>query len=110
MPNRPAIFHPKGPKKAARPSYDTRRGSAHRRGYNRNWEAFSEWYRSQHPFCVMCEADGNLVAAECVDHKIPVTGPDDPSFFLEEAVQSLCWSCHSVKTSKQDGGLRGKGN
>jgi len=55
--------------------------------------------------CAMCEAKGRLSKAECVDHINPVSGPDDPEFYNPKNHQSLCNSCHSEKTAKEDGAL-----
>lgn len=85
--------------------YDKERGSAASRGYNSRWSRYSKQYRVDHPLCIMCEKEGKLTVAECVDHIEPVNGPDDPKFWLESNHQSLCHSCHSEKTAKEDAGF-----
>jgi len=67
------------------------------------WQHYSQWYLSVHPTCVRCH---NL--ATCVDHKVPVTGRDDPGFWEPTNHQALCAGCHSVKTKTEDAG-RGRG-
>lgn len=85
--------------------YDQERGTATSRGYNFRWSKYSKQYRVEHPLCVMCKAKGILTLAECVDHIEPVNGADDPKFWDESNHQSLCHSCHSEKTAKEDGGF-----
>ena len=81
---------------------EAKRGTSRQRGYTTEWSKLSKWYRQQHPLCEMCLKRDLLVAAECVDHIVPKAqgGTDD-----ESNLQSLCWSCHSRKTAKDDGGF-----
>jgi 5-methylcytosine-specific restriction protein A len=53
-----------------------------------------------HPLCVHCEAKGRTSIALVVDHIIPLAkqGPDD-----ESNLQSLCATCHDIKTAKDLG-------
>jgi len=85
--------------------YDNERGTAHSRGYSSRWTKYSKQYRINHPLCVMCEKEGKLTVAECVDHIEAVSGPEDKKFWLESNHQSLCNSCHSAKTAKEDQGF-----
>jgi 5-methylcytosine-specific restriction endonuclease McrA len=41
------------------------------------------------------------MSASVVDHVIPVTGPDDPRFYVPECHQALCDRCHNVKRSRE---------
>ena len=82
---------------------DRYRGSSASRGYTYEWSKASKRYRQANPLCAICEAKGILKLNNCVDHKIPVTGPDDPLFWDETNWQGLCTSCHSEKTAKEDG-------
>ncbi|MFP4539129.1 MAG: AAA family ATPase [Dichotomicrobium sp.] len=86
---------------------DRRRGSAHKRGYTRQWAAYAARYKLRHPLCVHCAEDGIDTLTEAVDHIQPVSGPDDPLFWDEDNHQSLCRTCHSRKTAREDGGFRG---
>lgn len=79
-----------------------KRLNSYRRGYNKKWNRYSKAYRRANPWCVKCLP--KLTAAECVDHKKPISGRDDPLFWKEDNHQSLCWSCHSIKTAIEDGG------
>jgi len=87
---------------------DKARGSAHARGYTRKWARYASGYLLRHPLCVECAEHERDQLAECVDHVQPVSGPDDPGFWDEANHQPLCWSCHSRKTAREDGGFRGR--
>jgi 5-methylcytosine-specific restriction protein A len=83
------------------------------RGYNARWRRYSTEYRNRNPLCVECMKRGKLTPViggmGCVDHIVPVTGPDDPLFWDESNHQSLCHTCHSRKTTTEDGGFGNKG-
>jgi 5-methylcytosine-specific restriction enzyme A len=96
MPRRPAI-HGATPK--------PKRLSASQRGYGREWQRFRESHADLvPPVCVRCDFAGKSDEMQ-LDHKIPVTGPDDPRFLDHSAVQWLCEACHSKKTTTEDGGF-----
>jgi 5-methylcytosine-specific restriction protein A len=79
-------------------AYDRQqRGTSTQRGYGSAWQKYSRRYRYEHPYCEEC---GKI--AECVDHKRPISGPDDPGMWDEKNHRSLCWSCHSRKTVTTD--------
>lgn len=81
---------------------DADRPNAAARGYCRvRWRRFRRAHLSANPVCVECERQGRTTLAEHVDHIRPVTGPDDPAFFDDANVQSLCASCHSRKTLRE---------
>lgn len=98
---------------------DARRLSATERGYQSTaWQRFRASWLSRFPLCgsrltgpspehSQCVRDGRLTYGryQQVDHIVPVTGPDDPRFLQDEAVQTLCRSCHSQKTAREDGGF-----
>jgi 5-methylcytosine-specific restriction protein A len=82
---------------------DQARPTAQQRGYtSARWRRFRAVQLETHPLCAWCLAAGRTMQADCVDHITPVTGPDDPTFLRFECVQSLCSSCHSLKTAKFD--------
>lgn len=91
--------------KAVRNDYEKRRGSAASRGYDRRWRNCAKSFLAEHPLCKLCEKENRLTPATLVDHIISVTGPDDPLFWEPDNHQSLCSSCHSIKTAKEDGGF-----
>ena len=86
-------------------SYDKERGSRHERGYDSRWGRYSVAYRKANPLCVECKKKGIITLAQCVDHIVPVNGPDDPLFWEPSNHQGLCNDCHSIKTSTEDGGF-----
>lgn len=76
---------------------DKYRGSAASRGYGSRWRRLRRMILNQQPLCVRCGAP-----ATDVDHIVPrAAGGDDSASNL----QGLCKSCHSRKTSTQDGGF-----
>jgi 5-methylcytosine-specific restriction enzyme A len=79
------------------PRVDDRRTAAER-GYGRQWASVSRRFREGNPNCVQCEAEGITTPAALVDHRRPVVGPNDPGFYDEGNLQSLCRSCHAKKT------------
>lgn len=85
--------------------YDKERGTSASRGYGSRWSTYSKQFRVNNPLCVMCLERGKLTKAECVDHIEAVDGKDDLKFWEPTNHQSLCHSCHSEKTVKEDGGL-----
>lgn len=82
--------------------YDQNRGTAAQRGYGSRWRRARQSYLSKHPVCVRC---GDV--ASVVDHITPHKG-DMYLFWLASNWQSLCTSCHSSKTVKEDGGFGNK--
>ena len=85
-----------GPKKQKRVD---RRISVRKMGYTYKWSKYSSQYRRENPECVLCGHE-----ADCVDHIVPVTGPEDTLFWVEDNHQSLCTSCHSKKTATESNG------
>lgn len=85
--------------------YDNSRGTSASRGYSYKWSKASALYRKNNPLCVMCQKQGVLKINNCVDHIVPVNGPDDPLFWVESNWQGLCTSCHSRKTALEDGAM-----
>ena len=69
-----------------------RRPNANRRGYDKEWAKVRNEFIDENPFCNKCQA-----AAKMVDHIIPIYVRWD--LRLDKSnLQSLCWSCHNVKT------------
>ena len=97
MPNKPQSHRPKQPRKPdARPSPS-------RRGYNWDWfkpGGIRDSHLRAHPLCEDCQEQGLIVAAEHVDHRDGNVANNDQANH-----QSLCRSCHSRKTAKEDGGF-----
>ena len=81
-----------------------RKKSAAKQGYGRRWQNSRKLFLKKNPLCVTCKAEGVLIEATHVDHIKPHRG-DMTLFWNQNNWQSLCASCHSKKTNKQDGGF-----
>lgn len=79
------------------------RPSASSRGYDRKWSNASKNYLRENPLCVHCLAQNKIVLAQCVDH-IKAHKGNMTLFWDRKNWQSLCNSCHSKKTVKEDMG------
>lgn len=87
--------------------YDKLRGTRTERGYDNRWlKASKQFIKGK--VCVNCEKNGVYKMSECTDHKIPVSGPDDPLFWDKTNWNPLCKNCHSEKTAKEDGAFGNK--
>lgn len=75
------------------------------RVYNtRGWKKLRAAHLRRHPLCEECLKRGIVTIATDVDHIVPHRG--DPSLMWNpENLQSLCHSCHSRKTAREDGGF-----
>ena len=71
------------------------RGSPASRGYDSTWRRLSVQFRAANPICMRCsEAPATLA-----DHIVPIRV--DPGRRLDVTnLQSLCDSCHKVKTDE----------
>ena len=75
--------------------------SGHNLKYGRKpWKDLRAAKLRDEPFCAEHLKRDELVAAECVDHIDGDAGNDAP-----ENLQSLCYSCHAIKTAKEQGGF-----
>lgn len=114
-------------RKAKERAYNHARGSSSQLGYGARWRHFIQWYRDEQVrqgvpragLCgsrlpgapitqdSACERDGIVCYGRVVDHIVPVTGPDDPSFYDPFAVQLLCDGqaggngCHDRKRQRE---------
>lgn len=104
-----ACQHPRCPAPAERlsvfcsvhkPRPDDMRPSAARRGYDRGWRRTSARFLREYPTCFVC---GN--PAKEVDHIKPLVEGGTNQF---TNLQSLCKSCHSKKTIRQNRGENGQ--
>ena len=64
------------------------------------WKQRRNAHLAREPFCCDCATHGLRVRATDVDHVIPHRGNLD--LFLYGELQSLCHSCHSRKTMKEN--------
>ncbi len=103
MPLKPQQHRPAGAGNVHQHKPAGNRLSSHARGYGSRWQKFRLIFLAAHPLCECgpdcCPGGCNLGATE-VDHRRPVTGPDDPGFYDEANLQALAEACHSRKTAK----------
>lgn len=103
-----------------RKEQDAQRSNSYRRGYGPKWQKARQGWLRVHPLCgdrldgaeaehSQCMQQQRIGIATDVDHIVAVNGPTDPLFWRPSNWQSLCHSCHSMKTAKEDGGFTGKG-
>jgi 5-methylcytosine-specific restriction protein A len=101
MPTRPPIHRPVGwsAEQRARQQQQQDRPSSYRRGYDSAWRKTREAFLAVNPWCCV---PGCTERASHVDHKRTRRsgGSDDWS-----NLQGLCWSHHSQKTARHDGGF-----
>lgn len=88
---------------------DTRRESSYRRGYTSRWAKARRAFLMEHPVCECpeCQASGQPLPADVVDHIIPHRG--DPVLFWDRNNwQAMNHVCHNKKTAREDGGFGNK--
>ena len=68
------------------------------------WRRIRAAHLMAQPLCVMCEREGRITPATHVDHIDGDSHNNHP-----DNLQSLCASCHSRKTARQDGGFGNRG-
>lgn len=76
--------------------YGQERGSAAKRGYGARWRRYRERFLRR-PENMLCACGCGRLSTD-VDHRIPVTGPDDPKFWDPSNHVALTHECHSRKT------------
>ena len=65
------------------------------------WQRLRKAKLSVQPMCEVCLLRGRSVLAEAVDHIKAIKSGGDP-FPALDGLMSLCTSCHSTKTNRQD--------
>jgi 5-methylcytosine-specific restriction endonuclease McrA len=69
-----------------------------RKVYRTNrWKEISKRNLRENPLCVMCKAEGKIVAATETDHIIPISKGGDP--WAKENLQSLCKPHNRLKVN-----------
>jgi 5-methylcytosine-specific restriction protein A len=89
---------------------DRDRGTRQARGYGNRWARRARMFRARYPLCGMrpgdvapvmsrCHEERRTTLADVVDHVVPHKG--NPVLFWDELEnwQSLCFACHSRKSS-----------
>jgi len=66
------------------------------------WKKQRQIQLSQNPLCASCLLNGKVVSAEHIDHVFPHR--QDGLKFKKNLFQSLCASCHTLKTQEENDG------
>ena len=70
----------------------------------KHWRQLRQAQLRQHPLCAGCLAEGRIIQAQHIDHVFPWSKISPEAFYLN-LFQSLCHSCHSVKTALEQKGV-----
>jgi 5-methylcytosine-specific restriction protein A len=110
MPTRPPSLHahPKRSEQKRKKDVDSKRESSWRRGYNTQWQKVRDMFLHTHALCEMdCKDKGLVVAAEVVDHIIPIA--ERPELRLDPSnLRAACKPCHDRRTAREQGFARKK--
>jgi 5-methylcytosine-specific restriction protein A len=68
------------------------------------WRKLRQIQLSKHPLCAACLSEGRITQAEHLDHLFPWSALSDEAFY-HNVFQSLCESCHSIKTTLEKRGV-----
>lgn len=66
------------------------------------WVRLRKIQLSKQPLCASCLSNGRVVSAEHIDHVFPHR--QNPEKFKKNIFQSLCSSCHTLKTQQENKG------
>ena len=112
MPNQPPTQQSVLAKRHNTNSQDTKRRQAKRKyaANSSQWRKIRDAQLAREPLCIDCTRQHKTTPANTVDH---IDGNSHNN--QQTNLQSMCASCHSKKTIKQDGGLgrlkrKGRGN
>jgi 5-methylcytosine-specific restriction protein A len=104
----------------ARKATDAHRGSRHARGYGSAWDRTSARWKATHPLCGM-RADLRLHPehSQCAQRGLHYAGGDRNPLVTDHIIpreqggtdtednfQTLCHTCHSIKTATENGGIQ----
>lgn len=75
-------------------------GTTNKAFYNSTrWRKTTKAYREANPLCEHCEDEGRVTPAAQADHITPIE--EGGAKFDWDNLQSLCHSCHAIKTRKE---------
>jgi 5-methylcytosine-specific restriction enzyme A len=82
----------------------TEKGKANSKLYSSAaWRGQRKAQLSRSPLCVACLLEGKVIQAEHIDHVFPHR--QNPDRFKRNIFQSLCASCHTLKTQMESRGV-----
>jgi len=96
MPNLPTRQSDYDPK----PKYERGKSAEYQHLYSWRWAKYSKGRLKRHPLCVICLEEGKTTPATCTDHISPHKGLRS-KFWNKYNLQSLCETCHNVKTATE---------
>lgn len=94
MPWKPQQHRPHGVERRREPE---NRKTSRERGYDWQWQQAADAWKKENPLCAECLRHERLTPVYAVDHIKPHRG-DKELFWDRSQWQSLCRSCHSIKT------------
>ena len=65
---------------------------------SKQWRTLRQIQLSKHPLCAACLSEGRITPALHIDHLFPWSQLGEDAFHIN-VFQSLCHSCHSIKTT-----------
>jgi 5-methylcytosine-specific restriction endonuclease McrA len=99
MPTRPPVLRPRRATGAKTSSQPRRSGTLNVYD-DRQWRRVRLQHLKDEPLCRHCASKGLVVAADMVDHIVPLTVNPDGKYD-DSNLQSLCNACHGRKTMKE---------
>ena len=66
------------------------------------WRKKRKKFIEANPLCVTCEANGLVVRATVVDHKLPINAGGAP--LDDDNLQGMCTTCHNRKSAGESRG------
>lgn len=111
MPTAAPAYRPPGyrPPEQRRNEADKRRGSAWRRGYDKEWRALRKAFLAEHPYCECDEHQGKdgRMLAQVVDHRFSIE--ERPDLRLEWSnLRAMTKRCHDRHTVRTQGFAQGR--
>ena len=68
--------------------------------YNsKRWRALRNYFIQMNPLCAQCKREGRVKGAQCVDHIKNIASGG--SMVDIKNLQSLCNSCHAIKSGRE---------
>lgn len=66
---------------------------------SKEWRDLRRSYLDRHPLCAMCLKEGRYTIATIVDHIVPIR--QGGARLDTNNLQSLCHSCHTIKSNEE---------
>jgi 5-methylcytosine-specific restriction endonuclease McrA len=77
--------------------------------HSKQWKNLSKQWRLSHVLCAQCEREGRITEGRLVDHIQPIRTAYGWQHRLDESnLQTLCFQCHSDKTTREVYGRGGR--